>query len=288
MTSISTKALVLGASGFIGGHLVDNLQKQGYQTATFDIDEGCDILDFTALDQKVESVNPQVIFDCSGILGTAETFDHIHQTVDVNIKGTLNVLEVSRKHEIPMIYISLTNDWLNPYTITKKAATAFCMMYAREYGAKVAVLKALNVYGSRQLWKKVRKYIPTFITSALNDEDIIINGNGSQIVDAIHVADVCAMMIKMYEMETCWGKEIDGGTGSPLTINAVVDTILRLTNSKSTVVYKSRRIGEPENSVSLADSAPAKELLGYAAKISFEEGIKQVIDWYKDHLDYDV
>lgn len=286
------KALVLGGSGFVGSHLVELLQKKKYKTDIFDVTEPHafsfsgkfykgSIADYKILESVIKLVKPNIIFDCSGVLGTAETFEHIGTAVDVNIKGTLNVLEVAKKYKIPMVYIGLTNEWLNPYTITKRAAEKFCLMYAREFKMKVAVLKGLNAYGPRQHWKKVRKIAPTFITLALENKPLIINGNGIQVVDMIHSTDLSEMMIRMYEKGTCWGKSIDGGTGVPMTVNEVAEKIIKLVKSKSKIVHKKMRIGEPEMAITLAKPGDTRQLLDFYPQISFEDGMKQTIDWYK-------
>lgn len=289
---IKKRAFVPGGSGFIGGHLIKSLEKKGYQTAIYDLKKPNgftfkgklylgDVLNHQGLRKAVAEFKPGIIFDCSGILGTSETFAHIQKTVDVNIKGTLNILEIAKETKTPLIYFSLTNNWLNPYTITKRAATRFCLMYSREYKVKVAILKGLNVYGPRQHWQPVKKYAPVFITCALENKPLVINDLGSQIMDAVHVADICEMMIRMYKMETCWGKEIDGGTGIPMTVNETAQKIIKLAKSQSIIKHRKQRCGEPKDAVSLADPAPARQLLDYYPKIAFDKGMKKTIDWYR-------
>jgi len=286
------KALVLGGSGFIGSHLAELLQRKKYKVAIYDLVEPSgfsfsgkffkqNIIDYEALETNIKIFKPNVIFDCSGVLGTAETFNHINTAVDVNIKGTLNVLEVGKKYKIPTIYVGLTNKWLNPYTITKRAAEKFCLMYAKEFGVKVTVLKGLNAYGPRQHWVKVRKIAPTFIVKAIKNEPIIINGNGNQIVDMIHSTDLAEIMIRIYEKGNCWGMSFDGGTGMPMTVNEVAKKIIKIAKSKSKMIYKPMRRGEPKMSVTLADPAPVRQLLDFYPQISFEKGMKDTIKWYR-------
>ena len=293
------KALVLGGSGFIGGNLVEILEKRNYQVSVFDIKKPDgfifkgtffqgDILNYLSLETAIKLFKPSIIFDCSGILGTAETFSHIQKTVDVNIKGTINTLEAVKKFKTPMIYLGLTNRWLNPYTITKRAADKFCLMYAKEFNMKVAVLKALNGYGPRQHWKKVRKIAPTFITLALENKPLIINGSGNQVVDLVHTDDISEMLIRMYEMGTCWGKSIDGGTGIPITVNEVAERIIELAGSKSKIIHQKMRKGEPEVSVTLANPAPVCQLLKFRRRVSFDDGMKKTIEWYrKNYKEFD-
>ena len=286
------RAFITGGNGFVGSHLVEFLEKKKYQVAIFDIKEPegfsfkgkfykGDILNHSVLEKAIVAFKPGVIFDCCGVLGTAETFEHIQKAIDVNIKGTINALDIAREHGIALIYIGLTNKWFNPYTITKRAAEKFCLMYAKEFGMKVAVLKGLNVYGQRQHWKKVRKIAPTFITLALENKPLIINGSGNQVVDFIHARDLAKMIVRMYEMGTCWGKSIDGGSGIPLTVNDAAKNIIRLAKSESKIIYKRMRRGEPEISVTLANPAAVQQLLNFYPEISLEEGLKETIEWYR-------
>jgi len=288
------RAIVLGGSGFIGGHLAEILLSRGYQTTIADIKapEGfewkgnfikTDITKIADVELVVSEFKPDVIFDCSGVLGTAETFGRINDAIEVNIKGMVNALDIARKYNVPLIYCSLTNKWLNPYTITKRTATKLCLMYAKEYDMKVAVVRGLNAYGSRQHWKKVRKIAPTFIVRALDNENIVINGNGNQIVDMVNAKDLSEIMIRVFEKDNCWGRAIDGGTGIPVTVKEVAELVISLTGSKSKIVNQPMRMGEPENSVTLADPAPACQLLGFRPQIGLEEGMKETIEWYREN-----
>jgi len=288
------KAIVIGGSGFIGGHLAELLLAKGYETTIADVKqpEGfewkgnfikTDVGKIEDIDLVVNEFKPDVIFDCSGVLGTAETFGRIHDAIDVNIKGVINALDVAKKYNVPFIYCSLTNKWLNPYTITKRAATKFCLMYAKEYGMKVAVVRGLNAYGARQHWKKIRKIAPTFITRALDNVDIVLNGTGNQVVDMVHAKDLSEIMIRAFEKDNCWGKAIDGGTGIPVTVKEVAELVIKLTGSQSKLVNQPMRMGEPENSVTLADPAPVCQLLGFRPQIGLEEGMKEAIEWYREN-----
>lgn len=286
------KALVIGGSGFIGSHLVELLLKKKYKVGIYDIKKPSgfnfkgdffqqNIIDQKALELSTLAFKPDIIFECSGVLGTAETFEYINTTIDVNIKGTINILEIAKKYNVPIVYISLTNKWLNPYTITKRTAEKFCLMYAKEFGVKVAVLKGLNAYGSRQHWMKVRKIAPTFIVKALENKPLIINGSGNQVVDMVHATDLSEMMIRMYEKGNCWGRSFDGGTGIPMTVNEVAEKIIKIIDSKSKIKHQRMRKGEPEISITLANPADVKQYLNFYPEISFEKGMKDTINWYK-------
>jgi len=287
------KAIILGGGGFIGTHLAEVLERRGHSVALFDIKEPTwkvrldaamfikgSILDLDAMRRAFDGQD--VVFDCAGILGSAETFDKIEETVQTNITGTLGGLRVSHEFGIPFIYMSLKNVWFNPYMITKRAGTEFCRMYHKYLGHRTVVIRGLNAYGERQKWGKVQKVIPTFITKAIKNETFEIFGDGKQIVDLIYVKDLVEMMVRLWE-RGLWGEVIDGGTGVPVTVNELADLIIRLTGSESKILHIPMRLGEPPQAVALADPTKAKQLLGYYPTTDLEEGMKQTIEWYREN-----
>lgn len=274
------RALVTGGRGFIGSHLCGLLRERGHEVEIYDLVEGMDVLDTERVSERVEHAD--VVFDCAGILGSAETFDHVQKTADANIKGTLNVLEACRQHYKPMVFLSLKNAWHNPYMITKRAATEFCQMYHEYYRVKVAVVRGLNAYGPGQHWGAVRKVVPTFIMQALNDEPLLIYGDGNQVVDLIYVRDLCEIMVRCWEREA-WGAVLDAGTGVPVTVNQLAQRIVELCHSSSVIKYEPMRLGEPKRAVALANPADALQLLSYYPQTPLDKGLERTIKWYRVH-----
>ena len=288
------KALITGGSGFIGTHLAEILDRRGYEITLFDIDEPVwkpEVETFRFLRGSILYLDniqkafagQDVVFDCAGILGSAETFDKIEETVQTNITGTLNGLRVSHELGMPFIYMSLKSAWLNPYMITKRAGTRFCQMYHAYLGHKTAVIQGMNAYGERQKWGKVQKIVPTFVIKALKDETLEIFGDGKQIIDQIYVKDLAEMMVRIYEKEL-WGEVIDGGTGVPVSVNELAELTIKLTDSRSEIKHIPMRIGEPPQAVSLADPTKARQLLDYYPATPLEEGMRLTIKWYKEHV----
>jgi len=274
------KALVTGGRGFIGSHVVAALRERGHEAYSYDLRCGCSTLDPDMLYRATGGVD--VVFGCAGRLGSAETFANTAGALQTNIIGTLNVLEACRLRNIPMVYISLKNDWNNPYMISKHAGTRLCEMYYEYWGAHTAVMRGLNAYGPGQHWGAVRKVIPTFIVNAMKNEPIRLFGDGKQIIDLIYVRDMAEIMVRLWERE-CWGAVIDGGTGIPVTVAEVARKVVAMTGSKSVIEYEPMRMGEPEHAVALADPAPAKQLLDYYPTTGLDDGLTQTIDWYKQH-----
>lgn len=288
------KALITGGGGFIGTHLAEVLDKRGYEITLFDIYEPTwkpEIETFRFIKGSILNldnmrgafVGQDVIFDCAGILGSAETFDKIEETVQTNITGTLSGLRVSYELGIPFIYMSLKNAWFNPYMITKRAGTKFCQMYHMYLGHKTAVIRGLNAYGEKQKWGKVQKVVPTFITKALKDETLEIFGDGKQIIDLIYVKDLVEIMIRVFE-EGLWGEVMDGGTGVPVTVNELAELIIRLTDSESEIKHIPMRLGEPPQAVALADPTKVKQLLNYYPTTPLEDGMELTVEWYRQNV----
>lgn len=274
-------ALVTGGRGFIGGHLLDALYARGLTPISYDLADGLDVLDTDTLQRFVDGVD--VVFDCAGILGSAETFGWIEATIDANLKGTVALLRACQQANVPMVYLSLKTEWHNPYCITKRAANEFCLAWHETYGAQVAVVRGLNVYGPRQKWGKVRKAVPTFIVQAITGEDLVVYGEGTQITDQIHVSDLCEVLIRAWERQA-WGGEIDAGTGIPTPVNAVAETIVRLAQSNSAIVHAPMRRGEPtRGGVQLADPTAMVQRLDYYPRVTLAEGMAQTIAWYREH-----
>ena len=274
------KTLVTGGHGFIGGQLIKALKKRNHEVTSYDLIDGNDVLDKENLEKFIKDCD--VVFDCSGVLGSAETINYIEKTIDVNMKGTVNILKCALAHNKKVVYMSLKNEWHNPYMIAKRGATEFCQMYHQYFGLDVSVVRGLNAYGAGQHWGSVRKVVPTFIVQAINNEPLCIYGSGKQIADFIHVEDMVEIMIRIWE-KNVWGKVIDAGTGVPTTINELVATIIRLAGSSSKIDYLPMRKGEPDNAIALANPADALQLLDFYPKIRLEEGMKETVEWYKIH-----
>ena len=299
------KYLVTGGSGFIGGHLVEELIAQGHEVTIFDKEPpiffetepqakyiGGDIRDLEAVISACHGMDG--VFHLAGVLGTAETMNSIVDTADINVVGSLRVFEAIRKYRKKAVYVTIGNDWENPYTITKTATARFALMYNREFGTKITVIRGLNVYGSRQKWFPVNKFFPRFCVNYLNGEQIPIYGDGEQLIDVVYVGDVVEALIKA--METDFGEEqyeqiLDAGTGHALPVNEVVRMVIseiegRTVNDnelKKHIKYLPMRPGEPIKSQTLGSVAKINEILNFVARTTLKEGFEISVDWYKEN-----
>jgi len=290
------EVLITGGTGFIGYHLTKRLLKDGHNVTILDnmstgkntIDgveliKG-DVLDFELVDKSIE--DKDLVIHLAGILGTSEMMEMVIKSANVNIIGTLNILEACKKHNAMMIFSSKPNplDWVNPYTITKLAGEMYCQMYYDVWGVKTIVLTYFNLYGPNQKSYPVQKYIPTFTEHAFRNEPLPIFGTGEQTVDALFIEDAVEATMRAIKTEGAFGKIIQVGTGVETSVNDVAKLVIKLTNSKSTLKHQPMRAGEPIMTHLKADTTALKEILKFEAKTTLEEGLKKTIPYFEERL----
>jgi nucleoside-diphosphate-sugar epimerase len=275
------KVLLTGSSGFIGTNVGEWLCRNSHEIVSFDLADGMDVADA----ERVLEVGRgcDAIVHCAGWVGTHHSFESIGEVVSTNITGTLSVLEAATEFDIPVVVVSLKNDWSNPYMITKQASAKFVRMYHTYRGTKTVLLRAMNVYGPHQGVVK-QKIVPDFIVNALLETPLTIYGDGKQIVDMTHVDDLADVILRCLEQQA-WGSEMDVGTGVPATVLEVAKALEDILQKPLELHMVPMRIGEPTNSVSLADCSAMKCILDYYPATPWRKGLEQTVDWYVGNLD---
>jgi len=178
----------------------------------------------------------------------------------------------------------------NPYSITKDCAERFAWMFNKEHGVKISVVRALNAYGPRQRSRPVRKIIPNFILPALKGEDLIVYGDGTQVMDMIWVGDVAKILVQallvdhgQYTYEPVSSDVLppvfEAGSGVPTTVAEIADLVINCAGSSSKIRYVPMRPGEPPKSVVVGNPETLRPL--FEGKIPelvpLEEGIALTI-----------
>lgn len=293
------RVLVTGGGGFIASHLVDKLIKMGTNLTVLDncykhdlgeeikIHFNKDNFKFVKGDLRnrtlVETLlsDVDVVYHFASIVGTSVTIKDPILVTDVNVIGTLTMLEASLKKGVKYFIYPTTPDvpWLNPYKITKATAEKFCQMFYETYGFKTVCLCLTNVYGPRERLKPFQKVVPTFIKNALLEKPLPVFGDGEQSADYIYVSDVVEACVLAPE-DSAAGKVIPIGTGVSTTVNELARIIIRLTGSRSRIQHLPMRKGETKVHIK-ADVEKAVEYLGWKPTISLEEGLKKTIPYYK-------
>ena len=283
------KVLVTGGQGFIGGHVVQKLLEHGHRVLSFDrrlikpVDGVqnfvADIRDANAIHQAVFEADG--VIHLAGILGTADTLQHIVETADVNITGTLNVFEALKKYGRKAVYITLPDVWNNPYAITKRTAKDFAFLYNREFKTRINVVRGFNVYGPGQKFKPVRKFAPSFIIRALLGQPLQVYGDGSQLVDLVYVEDTAEILIRALETDRVADEVIDAGSGEGVPLMKVANLIREMLDAK--IEFLPVRLGETSKAVIRGNTETLKKWLGEFEFTPIEVGIKKTVEWYREH-----
>ena len=275
------QALVTGGAGFVGTNLIKRLLKDGYEVASLDnystgfrenqlADCTYITLDITErFDNWIEKFD--VIFHMAALPRIGPSFENPTEVVDVNVKGTANVLEYARKTKTPVIYAGSSSFWggvyKNPYTFSKWQGEELCKMYESIYKLPVTICRFYNVYGDYMPTEgEYRTVLPIFLEQYKNDEPLTITGDGKQRRDFTHVDDIVDAMMKVVQLNK-WGSVYELGRG----VNHSINEVVHMFNSER--IYIDEIPGETRNT--LCKSELARKKLNWKPKINLKEWLEE-------------
>ena len=304
------KIVITGGSGFIMSHVAERLAPTGREIILFDNHEQHslpeetkallearknvrfvrgDVRDSAGVEEIIRGA--QTVYHFAALMGTSSRFKEWEvPTVEVNVIGTINVLQASLKAGVkyfihpPRPPLAV---WMTPYIISKTAQTLFTQMYNRVYALPTVGLNIQNCYGPRERPvlnpdpmrpHEGRKLVASTILAALQNEPIIVFGDGEQSSDFVFIDDVVEACLKAPRASAV-GQVLDIGTGLSTPVNRVVGLIREITGSRSEVLHLPLRTGEVKLQTR-ADLSPAREFLGWEPKTSLLEGLKKTIPHY--------
>lgn len=283
------KILVTGGNGFIGSWVVKNLREKEHEVLVFDHerrDEPVflgDVKDYTDVDEAMKSCDGFI--HLAGVLGTQETVDQPLPAIETNILGSLNVFQAARRHKKKGVYIAVGNHFENnPYSISKTTAERFALMFNKEHGTQIAVVRAMNAYGPGQKSKPVRKIMPNFILPALQGGKIEVYGDGDQIMDMIYVADLAEILVRALLMpHGIYDRVFEAGTGIATTVNQIAEIVISVVG-RGYITHAPMRPGETEHVRVLADPTTLAALY-YDPSLftNLATGIAKTIPFYETH-----
>lgn len=279
------KAIVTGGAGFIGSNLTKRLLDAGWKVLVVDnlstgekksVDKRAqfvrgDVANKLLVDVLVSSFRPDTIFHTAAVARTMETVENPHKANETNIKGTLNLLWAAKRFGVKrFVYSSSSILYVpnTPYFVGKQAGEAYTSVFNKVYGLSTVSLRYANVYGAGQ---SENGSYPNVFASFRRDREkygeIRITGDGHQERDFIHVHDVveanilAAFSDKVGAYDICTGKQTS------------LNTIAPMFGCK--IVYVEDRPGDTK-SLPL-DPRPAEESFGFRARITLEEGLKDIV-----------
>jgi UDP-glucose 4-epimerase len=233
------KIAITGGSGFIGTATRKALESDGHSVFVFDRVDGNDILgELDGLEGADHVVH------LAGVLGTDELFDTPYEAIDINIKGTVRVLDWCAANGAGYTGVTLPPVFHSVYTATKMCADRFTQAWHEAYGVPTSTVVAFNVYGEGQKFGPghPQKFLPTFATRAWMGLPIQIWGDGEQTMDVVSTDDLA----KIFSIAVNHGDNdiFDAGVGLEITVNQFAEFVLSVTGSQAGVEYLPMRRGE--------------------------------------------
>ena len=270
------RVLVTGSKGFIGRAVVDRLNVIGHQPVHYDHADGNDVRRYA--ETRAALFNCDGVIHLAGVLGTEELFDDIDRAIDVNVRGTANVLRGCVPRKTRYVGITMPDVWDNVYQATKLAAKRLADGFQRHHDVPVSHVRAFNAYGPGQAFgaSHPQKIIPTFAVAAWRGEPIPIWGDGTQTVDMVHVDDIARMLVDALHFGH--RQVFDAGTGVAQTVLDVAHAVLSITGSTAGVQHLPMRLGEHETKI-VADG-DGWGLLGWRPSVN-EAALAAAVNWYR-------
>ena len=287
------KVTVTGSSGFVGSHLVKRLKALNYDVVDIDIKKGIDITN----PAKLESVEHfDVLFHLAAKSYVPDSYKDPWSFFHLNIIGTLNALELCRKFKARMIFISSylygSPQYLpidenhpvsafNPYAQSKLICEQLCQSYNRDFQTAVVIVRPFNLYGPGQ---DKNFLIPTIINQAKSGK-IILNDPVPK-RDFLYIDDFVELLVKLIDYNNSGCQIFNAGSSKSFSVREIAEIICQLINTNISIEFTNQKRPN-EIADTVADISKAKELLGWQPKISFEEGLKFLIqNWNHNRLDY--
>jgi nucleoside-diphosphate-sugar epimerase len=289
------KVLITGDTGFIGKNMKNYLENIGIETIGYSRRNGYDIFNKNLLEEYIKKSDIVIHFAAEAKPG--ESILTPIKTIDVNIKGSLNVLEGCRKYNKTLIYpssceiygnseIPIKEDFplnpTNPYAASKAAIDRFCYMYYKAYNLDVKIVRFFNPYGPYQ---QLNKIMPTFFRQAMEQKPITVFNDGSDTRDYVYVEDIVRGTWLSKDLPP--GEAVNLATGIATTNLQIAQLIKKLTNSDSPITFVNypKLFGGIKKQVGNYDKA--KKLLNWKPNFSLEEGVKKTIEWLKNVYNYE-
>jgi UDP-glucose 4-epimerase len=298
-------ALVTGGAGFIGSNLVDLLLRRGHTVTVFDnlssgyranlrpdarFVEG-DIRDEAAIDAAVAGAD--AVFHLAASVGNKRSIDHPIDDSDVNVLGTLKLLEACRRRGVRKLVFSSSAGIFgelkvlpiredhpvepdSPYGASKLAAEKLCLVYAKLHQMECACLRYFNVYGPNQRYDAYGNVIPIFVHAVMRQQPIVIFGDGEQTRDFVSVHDVAeANYLAATTPGVCGAFNIASGTR--ISINDLAALVFRASRVEPRIEYAAPRPGDVRHS--LADIGAARAAFGYDPRVHLDDGLPEYVNW---------
>jgi len=304
------RVLITGSGGFIGCHLTRRLLNEGAEIHLFlkqntdksrikdllgniTIWDG-DLRDYSSVSSCLRNSSPQIIFHLAALLDVRRDSELIEPLIDINIRGSLNLLRGVIKNNLSLEYFINTGTSeeygngsvpfredqrekpVSPYSASKVAVSYFCQMLHRSMNIPVVTLRPFLTYGPAQ---STDMFLPSLIHHCIEGKDYAMT-KGDQTREFNFIDDVIEAYLLAAQSPQARGEIINVGNGIEYKIRDVAKKIVDMMGNpiKLLIGALPKRPGESEHF--FCDNEKARNILGWAPKVSLEEGLKRTIRWY--------
>ena len=308
------KIVVTGGAGFIGSHLCARLLEDGHSVLCVD-----NFL--TSTEQNIDSLRSnsrfvflqhdatqpfnfeaEAIFHLASPASPVGYMEHPIETIMVNSLGTYQMLEHARRQKALFLYTSTSEAYGDPlvhpqredywgnvnpvgpracYDESKRLGETLTMEYYRQFQVNARIVRIFNTYGPNSQADDGRM-IPNFITQALQNEPLTIYGDGTITRSICYVSDLIEGLIFALFKPFTAGEIFNLGNTEELSVLEFAQTIIRLCQSSSSIIFEPGRIDDPERR--RPDISKAQQVLGWQHNVSMEEGLKRTISWFNTQI----
>ena len=312
---------ITGGAGFIGSHLCENLVKEGHKVICIDnfskfyspilkkrninwlnqqdnfILKKEDIRDKSSIDNIFADFAIDTVIHCAAMAGVRPSIENPELYNQVNITGTMNILEAMKKHDIKkLIFASSSSVYgnnesipfsendnvdfpISPYAATKKAGELLIHTYHHLYNISALCLRFFTVYGPRQ---RPDLAIYKFTEKIANNEIIPVYGDGSTERDYTYITDIIDGVIKAIDYlnsnSNCY-EIFNLGESTTIKLSLMISTIEKYLGKKAKKKFLQLQPGDVKRT--FADVKKSREKLNYNPQTSFEKGIEKFVEWYE-------
>lgn len=309
----SNHAVVTGGAGFLGSHLVDRLISDGFTVTAIDNFTTGQLSNLSHYEEAdALTVLKHDISDSLPDIGTVDQIYHLasratpndFQTHAVEIamansRGTVNVLEYAKENSARVFIASTSEVYGNPdvhpqtegyngnvnptgprapYNESKRLAEGLAMTYARNDGVDVRVGRIFNTYGPR-MHPEDSRVIPSFVTQALNDQDLTVHGEGTQTRSFCYVTDLIDGIRRLMETKGLQREVFNLGNPNEITILQLAEQIQEIVSTESKMIHESRPTDDPD--IRKPDITKARAEFDWSPNVSLDEGLHRTVEYFR-------
>jgi NAD dependent epimerase/dehydratase len=315
------KVLVTGADGFIGSHLVELLVREGRRVRALVLYNSFnswgwldhlpkdilaevepwpgDVRDSNGVRKAVQDM--QTVYHLAALIGIPFSYHSPDLYVDTNIRGTLNILQACRDHDVIRVAVTSTSEVYgtaqyvpidekhplqgqSPYSASKIGADKIAESFYLSFGLPVVTVRPFNTYGPRQ---SARAVIPTIITQILQGNGRVKLGSLHTTRDLNYVEDTCRGFLALASCDEAVGKAVNIGAGLEISVGELAPMIAMLMNRDLEIVTDDERKRPADSEVErlLCDNRLMKSLTGWEPSVTLEDGLRRTIDWFRNDAD---